>query len=152
MACHDCPDITDYSGDQDQDSHRRGLICSEVLHQGRSAISFKCCYNLWTSQEGDTWAIDYVSHKAVLLIPEERIIAGWRLRPDGDLHPLLDCEEIPKPGQRSSLLQRMGIPLEDRIRNSKDPEQSSPSSSSGARKRRGGKSRKAVQELEGKPS
>lgn len=41
------------------------------------AISFKCCYNLWTSKEGDTWAIEYVSHRAILCIPQDRIIAQW---------------------------------------------------------------------------
>lgn len=57
------------------------------FYNKEEAISFKCCYNLWTSKEGNTWAIDYISHRAILSIPQHRIIVQWQLREGGHLHP-----------------------------------------------------------------
>lgn len=131
------------------------------FYDKEEAISFKCCYNLWTSKDGETWAIEYVSHRAVLCIPRERIIAQWQLREGGNLHPALDLDTPPEPIPRPSLIQRMGIPLEQRLTNSmtSGPSSASDTASSsatttttGARKRRGGKFRRNIQEIQGKPS
>lgn len=132
------------------------------FYDTEEAISFKCCYNLWTSREGDTWAIDYVSHRAVLCIPQDCIIAQWQLREGGNLHPAYDID-TPRQTVQPSLLQRMGIPLEDRMTNSmqqgsllsfvqNSASSSTAESSSGARKRRRGKFRRAIQAIQGRPS
>lgn len=120
------------------------------FYDKEEAISFKCCYNLWISEEGDTWAIEHVSHQDVLNIPPSRIVEEWRIRPGGHLHPSLDLEDPPE----SSLIQRMRAPLRDRLRDSTDPRPSLtlPPKSGSARKRRGGRLRRESQQLEGKPS
>lgn len=134
------------------ENHAGGNLFVLKFYTKPEAVSFKCCYNLWTSQEGDTWAIDYIPHKDVLLIPRDRILGEWRLRPEGHLHPLLDCEDKPILGRQTSLIKRLDVSLEDRLRDSQDTEQEPAPSTSGARKRRGGQSRKTAQGIEGKPS
>lgn len=125
------------------------------FYDKEDAISFKCCYNLWTSLEGDTWAIDYVSHKDVLQIRQERIIDQWHLRRGGHLNPWLDRDDPPQP---RGLIQRLDIPMRDRLGDYPGPPLAENSRSTWspwllrARKRRGGRARREVQELEGKPS